>query len=182
MTVGPLHLLVLAFDKPNFEGWVADELDFLRESGVITVVDALAIYKSPEGDLEVIQESDLDLEDRIAVAGVIGGLMGLGAGGAEGAIEGALDRMESVAENEFGFSDTDILDIAEGLAPDSAALILLFEHTWALGLKEAVLDAGGMVVAQGLLTPETLVGVGAMLEEAFAEDDEDLDEELEDEA
>ena len=51
-----------------------------------------------------------------------------------------------------------------------------------VGVKEAVLDAGGMVVAQGLLTPETLVGVGAMLEEAFAEDDEDLDEELEDEA
>jgi uncharacterized membrane protein len=173
MAVGPLHLLVLAFDQPSFEGWVADELDFLRESGVITVVDALAVYKTPEGDIEALQESDLDLDDRIAVSGVIGALIGLGAGGVEGAVEGALDRMETVAENEFGFDEADILDIAENLAPDSAALILLFEHTWALGLKEAVIDAGGYMVAQGLLTPETLIGVGAMLEEAFAEEDED---------
>ncbi len=179
MTVGPLHLVVLAFDKPNFEGWVADELDFLRESGVITIVDALAVYKTPEGDVEALQESDLDLEDRIAVAGVIGGLMGLGAGGAEGAIDGALDRMEALAENEFGLTDADIDDIAEGMAPDSAALILLFEHTWALGLKEAVIDAGGRVVAQGILTPSALVQVGAMLEAAFEDDDEEEEEDEE---
>lgn len=179
MTVGPLHLLVLAFDKPNFEGWVVDELDFLRESGVITVVDALAVYKTPEGDIEAIQESDLDLEDRIAVSGAIGALLGFGAGGIEGAAEGALDRMETVAENEYGLDDTDILDIAEGLENDSAALIILFEHTWALGLKEAVMDAGGRVVAQGLLTPEALINVGAMLEEAFVDDDEDEDEDEE---
>jgi uncharacterized membrane protein len=176
MAVGPLHLLVLAFDKPNFEGWVADELDFLRESGVITVVDALAVYKTPEGDIEALQESDLDLEDRIAVSGAIGALMGFGADGVRGAVEGALGHMEMTAENEFGFDETDILDVAENLAPDSAALILLFEHTWALGLKEAVLDAGGYMVAEGLLTPEALVGVGAMLEEAFADEDEDEDD------
>lgn len=179
MTVGPLHLLVLSFDQPNFQGWVADELDFLRESGVITVVDALAVYKTPEGDIEALQETDLDLDEHIAVSGAIGALMGLGAGGIEGAVAGAAERMDSVAENEFGFDDSDILDIAEGLAPDSAALILLFEHTWAIGLKEAVIDAGGVVVAQGLLTPAALVDVGAMLEEAFEEmeDEEDMDDE-----
>lgn len=181
MAVGPLHLIVLSFDKPNFTGWVADELDFLRESGVITVVDALAVYKTPEGDIEALQESDLDLDEHIAVSGAIGALMGLGAGGVRGAIEGAAERMDAVAENEFGFDDTDILDIAEGLAPDSAALILLFEHTWALGLKEAVIDAGGVMVAQGLLTPAALVDIGAILEEAFEEmeEDEDDDEDME---
>ncbi|MEZ4519872.1 MAG: hypothetical protein R3C44_24590 [Chloroflexota bacterium] len=173
MTVGPLHLMVLAFDEPNFEGWVIDELDFLRESGIITVVDALAVYKTPEGDIESLQESDLDLEDRVAVAGVIGGLIGLGADGAVGAVEGALDRMETVAENEFGFDDADIEAIADIMDNDSMALILLFEHTWAVGLKEAVQDAGGRMVAQGILTPAALVNVGAMLEEAYLEDGEE---------
>jgi hypothetical protein len=102
--------------------------------------------------------------------------MGFGADGVRGAVEGALGHMEMTAENEFGFDETDILDVAENLAPDSAALILLFEHTWALGLKEAVVDAGGYMVAEGLLTPEALVGVGAMLEEAFADEDEDEDD------
>jgi uncharacterized membrane protein len=163
MTMGPLHLVVLAFDQPSFEGWVADELDFLRDEGIIRIVDALAVYKSPEGEITALQESDLGLDERIEVGAIIGGLIGLGAAGEEGAIAGALGRAEALAENEFGMDDEDIAAVAERLLPDSAALILLFEHTWAVGLKEAVIDAGGFVVAQGILDPATLVGLGASM-------------------
>ena len=163
MTMGPLHLVVLGFDQPTFEGWVVDELDFLRGQGIIRIVDALAVYKSPDGEIAALQESDLGLEERIEVGAVIGGLIGLGAAGEEGAVAGALARAEALAENEYGMTDEDIDAIAEGLAPDSAALILLFEHTWAVGLKEAVIDAGGFVVAQGMLDPATLIGLGASM-------------------
>ncbi|MCB0071482.1 MAG: hypothetical protein KDE20_08500 [Caldilineaceae bacterium] len=169
--MGPLHLLVLAFDKPNFEGWVVEQLDLLRAAGIIRIVDALAVYKDADGDITALQESDLDLEERIMIGGIIGGLLGLGAGGEEGAVQGALERMEALAENEFGLDEDDILDIADDLPNDSAALILLFEHTWAVGLQEAVLAAGGSVVAQGLLDPFTLMEIGA----AMGEDD-DYDE------
>jgi uncharacterized membrane protein len=160
MTLGPLQLVVMQFDEPKFEGWVAAELDFLRDAGIIRLIDATAIYKDEDGDIVALQESDLGLEDRIAVAGVIGALIGFGAAGEEGAELGALDRMEAVAENEFGLSEEDIEDIAGDLEPDSAALILLFEHRWAASLKEAVIDAGGYVVAQGFLNAETLIGLG----------------------
>lgn len=169
--MGPLHLLVLAFDKPNFEGWVVEQLDLLRAAGIIRVVDALAVYKDPDGDIAALQESDVDLEERIMIGGIIGGLLGLGAGGEEGAIEGALQRMEALAENEFGLDEDDILDIADDLPNDSAALILLFEHTWAIGLQQAVIAAGGTVVAQGLLDPLSLIEMGA----AMGEDDDDDD-------
>ncbi|MEZ4580256.1 MAG: hypothetical protein R3A10_01150 [Caldilineaceae bacterium] len=123
--MGPLHLLVLAFDKPNFEGWVVEQLDLLRAAGIIRVVDALAVYKDADGDITALQESDLDLEERIMIGGIIGGLLGLGVGGEEGAVQGALERMEALAENEFGLDEDDILDIADDLPNDSAALILL---------------------------------------------------------
>ena len=160
MAYGPLHLIVLGFDKPNFEGWVADELEFFRDSGIIRLIDATAIYKDADGNLDSLQVSDIDLEERVAVAGVIGGLLGLGAAGMEGAELGALGRMAFVAENEFGLSEEDIEDIAGQMPNDSAALILLIEHVWAAGLKQAVMDAGGVVVAQGILNAQTLVGLG----------------------
>ncbi len=168
MSLGPLHLLVLGFDKPEFKGWVADELDFLRETGTIRLVDALAVYKDIEGNVAALQESDVGIEERMLIAGAIGGLIGLGAGGAEGAVEGAAARMDAIAESGFGLDDYDIEDIADQLEPDSAALILLFEHAWARGLKDAVLDAGGYVVNQAILDPFNLVSLGFDL----AEDEE----------
>ncbi|MCB0158405.1 MAG: hypothetical protein KDD83_09775, partial [Caldilineaceae bacterium] len=89
------------------------------------------------------------------------------------AVQGALERMEALAENEFGLDEDDILDIADDLPNDSAALILLFEHTWAIGLQEAVLAAGGTVVAQGLLDPFTLMEIGAAMGDDEYEDYED---------
>jgi uncharacterized membrane protein len=171
MSMGPLHLLVLAFDKPNFEGWVADELDFLRDTGIIRLVDALAVYKDAEGNIAALQESDLGIEERMLVAGAIGGLMGLGAAGEEGAVEGALGRMEAIAANEFGLDDQDIEAVADELDPDSAALILLFEHAWARGLKDAVIDAGGFVVNQMILDPFTLVSAGLDLGDELASEE-----------
>ncbi len=160
MAYGPLHLIVLGFDQPNFEGFVADELEFLRDTGIIRLIDATAVYKDADGNLDSLQVSDVGLEERIAVAGVIGGLLGFGAAGEQGAELGALGRMAFVAENEFGLSDEDIEDIASQMPSDSAALILLIEHAWAAGLKQAVMDAGGVVVAQGILNAETLIGLG----------------------
>ena len=47
--------------------------------------------------------------------------------------------------------------------------MVLFEHRWAIPLKEAVVDAGGVVVAQGMVQPETLIGIG--MRERLAADD-----------
>jgi hypothetical protein len=41
--------------------------------------------------------------------------------------------------------------------------VLLIEHQWALDLKGAVREAGGVPIVQGFLTPEALVMVGAEL-------------------
>jgi hypothetical protein len=41
--------------------------------------------------------------------------------------------------------------------------MVLIEHRWAVPLKEAFERAGGVMLAQGMVRPETLIGAGANL-------------------
>ena len=67
MAVGPVQLLVLGFDKPDFHGEVIAELERLRESDAVRVIDALAVYKDVNGDAEVIHLSNLSRDEAIEV-------------------------------------------------------------------------------------------------------------------
>jgi hypothetical protein len=48
--------------------------------------------------------------------------------------------------------------------------IMLFKHTWAITLKEAILNAGGIALVQGKLSPlafvETVAEIAAKVETA----------------
>ena len=37
--IGPIQLYVLSFEKPEFKGRIAEELEALRVSGVVRIVD-----------------------------------------------------------------------------------------------------------------------------------------------
>jgi hypothetical protein len=45
------------------------------------------------------------------------------------------------------------------LEPGGSAGLLLIEHVWARGLRKAVRDAGGRMLGDGFLTPETIAAV-----------------------
>jgi len=50
MAIGPVQLLVLGFSEPNFQGEIMAELDRLKESDTVRVIDGLAIHKDAEGE------------------------------------------------------------------------------------------------------------------------------------
>jgi hypothetical protein len=54
------------------------------------------------------------------------------------------------------FTPEDLQQLAEEVPPNSAALITLFEHTWAVGLKEAIADAGGHLLLSERVSSEAL--------------------------
>ena len=58
----------------------------------------------------------------------------------------------------------DVDHLAAGLPNDSAALVLLFEHRWAVRLKEAMGAAGGFLISRETISPELLEIVNAELE------------------
>ncbi|MDY9925332.1 DUF1269 domain-containing protein [Methanosarcina sp.] len=100
----------------------------------------------------------------------IGGLIGYGAGGEEGAREGVEAGILAAAQENYGITEEDILEITEAI-PEGTAAILIIEHLWAKSLKQAVRGAGGVLVSQGMFTPELLIAVGEELAEEvkFAE-------------
>lgn len=168
---GPMQLLVIAFDNPSFHGNVRRELESVMSKGTIRLIDLLFVWKDEEGNITSMEASQLDEEERMRFGAVIGGLIGFGAAGEEGARTGMEEGALSAAQENFGITEDDILEISEAIPEGTAAGILIIEHLWAKSLKQALRDEGGVLLAQGMLTPELLVAVGDELAEAvkFAE-------------
>ncbi|MGE5334191.1 MAG: DUF1269 domain-containing protein [Nitrososphaerota archaeon] len=165
MTLGPVHLVMVGLRSESLKGQIARELHRASEGGAIRILDALAIQKTPDGSVISLGASDLTPDERIVYGAVIGGLMGFGATGTEeGAEEAAELGALAFAERNFGLSDQDIKAIANELPSGMTALVVLIEHRWAIPLKEALQDAGGVMIAQGIVRPEDLVAFGARLE------------------
>jgi len=160
MAIGPVQLLVLGFDHPNFQGEVIAELERLRESDTIRVIDALAVFKDAAGDIEVAHLSNITREEAIEFGTVVGALIGLGIEGEEGMDIGAEIGAEAGAEGVSVFTDEDAWDVIEEIPNDSAAALLLVEHHWAVPLRNAVARAGGRRISDGFIHPEDLVAIG----------------------
>jgi uncharacterized membrane protein len=62
MPLGPVQLLVIGFDQPQFKGAIRAELDRLRESDVVRLIDAIVVRKDKDGEIEKLQLSDLSTE------------------------------------------------------------------------------------------------------------------------
>jgi len=184
MTIGPVQLLIFAFDRPDFDGSVIAELDRLKESGVVRLIDGAVIYKDAEGDVAIYERSDLTIEEAEELGALVGALIGLGAAGEEGAELGAEIGAEA-AEEGIGLLDVeDLDDVIEDLPDDSAVAALLLEHRWAIPLREAVYKVGGTPVVDEWVHPMDLVALGLMEAaeaEALLELEDELEEELEDE-
>jgi len=163
MAIGPVQLIVLGFNHPDFHGEVIAELERLHENGMVRVIDSLAVYKDADGDLEVEHLSNLSQEEAIEVGSKIGALIGLGIDGEEGMEAGAAAGAEEAAEEGINvFGDADEWDVLEDIPNDSAAALILLEHHWAVPLRDAIARANGFRISDGFISPLDLVAIGLM--------------------
>jgi uncharacterized membrane protein len=163
MAIGPVQLIVLGFNHPRFHGEIINELERLRESDTIRVIDSLAVYKDANGELEVEHLSNLTEQEAIELGTKIGALIGLGIEGEEGAKAGAIaGAEEAAAEGINVFGDAEEWDVLEDIPNDSAAALILLEHHWAVPLRDAIARAGGFRLSDGFISPLDLVEIGLM--------------------
>jgi uncharacterized membrane protein len=160
MSIGPVQLIVLGFNHPEFHGEIIDALEQLRKDDTVRVIDALAVYKDAEGNLEAEHLSNLTEDEAIELGSKVGALVGLGFAGEEGAEEGALAGAEAAAEGNSLLADEADWDVLEDIPPDSAAALILLEHHWAVPLRDAVARAGGFRISDGFISPLDLVELG----------------------
>lgn len=141
MTLGPLEYTVIGFEGNNFDGSIADELGRVVDSGVIAIVDLVFMGKGEDGNLRIIELDNKEDPRFDAFSPMLQGLTGL-------------------------LTEDDIEEIGADLRPNTSALVIMFEHRWAVRLKEAMINAGGFLVARETIRPESLELLNAELEAA----------------
>ena len=141
MALGQIEYLVVGFENYRFTGQILAELRAAQEKGIIRVVDLCVIKKDEQGNVTTQELSDLSGEEASELSPLAGNLMGL-------------------------LADEDIQQVADDIPNNSAAGLLLFEHTWAIGLKEALKNAGAVAITGGFVSPDVLKELEADLEAA----------------
>lgn len=136
MPLGPIEVLVVSFPGNQFNGEILPELERLVDDDTITVVDGLLIRKEADETVTFVEFAEV-------------------AGNADAdRLAHVMDQLESL------ISDDDVDQLAEGIEPNSSAAILVFEHTWAKPLRDAIVGSGGVLTANfrvpGLVIDELL--------------------------
>ena len=143
--MGPLEYLVVGFEGNRFTGQILRELRAAHDKGIIRVVDLLFLTKDESGNLAAMELSDLSGEEAEQLGPIAGDLL-------------------QVLEPD------DVEAAASNIPTNSSAGLLLFEHTWAVGLKEAIMNAGGIPLAGGLVAPVVVQMLEAELAGAAAQE------------
>jgi hypothetical protein len=160
--LGPIQFIAFRFDTlDGFEGQILDQLEALLDVPAVRMLDVLFVAKGDDGELVALEFAEFGGpgdEGDDALGTMLGALMGFSFDGDPDAPPGEITEASAI-----GVTTEDILRVGRDLAPGTAAALLLVEHRWAIGLRDAIREAGGMPMIQGFLTLEGLVMVGAEL-------------------
>ena len=138
MALGPIEVLVVSFPGNQFTGEIIPELERLVGNDTISIIDGLLVRKDADGEVTFIEFDELGGDADIE------------------RLAGVMDQLESL------ISDEDVQELAASLEPDSSEAILVFEHTWAKPLRDAIVASGGLL-ANNFRVP------GMVVEELLAE-------------
>ncbi len=145
MALGPIELLVIGFPGNQFTGGILPEIERLVDNDIITLVDALLIYKDDDGEVEIIELDQIDAGQDVAALG------------------------KFLEESNGLISEEDMEGFATALEPGSSAAALAFEHTWFRPLRDDLIGSGGILLANmripGLVVDEVLAAVAALEDE-----------------
>lgn len=141
---GPVDYLIVEFPAgtQNFTGEIAEELVRLVDAGTIRVLDMIVIVKEADGSLDAVEISDTD--DLGPLTEIEAGLAGL-------------------------LAEEDVAYLAASMSPGSVAGVLVYENLWAAPFAAAARRAGGVVIADGRISPEDVAAALSVVAEVEAE-------------
>jgi hypothetical protein len=126
---GPIDYFVIGFEGPKMDGSIMKELEQALQDGVIALVALAVVYKDDNGDVMAIDASESP--------------------------DGRLTHIaERYNQDSHLLDDDDLAEVGELLPANTAAAVLVIEHLWAKPLKQAILESGGQLVAEGRIHPE----------------------------
>lgn len=139
MAHGAVEVIALSFPSEGPGPRVVEEFRKLVGAGTIVLLDALYVVQGPDDSWRVIEvEED---EQFMAVAG----------------LEFSTPELLSAEDGEL---------IAASLESGTSAVVVAYEHVWALPLRAAIAEAGGELALQVRITPESVEAAEAALASA----------------
>lgn len=140
--MGPIDYVVVGFKGNNFDGSIVRALGDAVKQGIIRVIDLVFVLKDPEGNVMAGEYEDQPAE-----------------------LKESLKEL-SLDEDLPLFTENDIQSVAKELPDDTAAGVLVIEHLWAKDLKQAIKNAGGVLVADGRIHPAAVEAAAKELKES----------------
>jgi hypothetical protein len=140
--MGPVDWILVEFSGPP-TGAVAPHLLDLVDRGLIRILDLVVVHKDADGELAILELTDIDGDGELDLAvfdGIRSGVLG----------------------------EEDIAEAATAMENDSSAALLLYENAWAAPFAVAVRKAGGQLVASGRIPVQSIVAALDELDAAEA--------------
>jgi hypothetical protein len=170
---GPIQVLIVGFENFEASGKILAELRRVRKRGVIRLVDLLFVQKDKDGNVtDTMHLTDFSEAERERLGSIASVLIGLGTKDVEAAA--AECGPMSVTERDFGLGGDEICALVDSIPNNTGAAVVVIEHHWATHLREAVIEAGGITLAQAMVSPAALLMVGEEIK-AIAEAEEAIE-------
>lgn len=132
--MGPVDYIVVSFPGNKFSGEIVPELARLEQNKTIRIIDIAFVMKDQKGNVLITEAKNL------------------------GGVEGDAFSAFAAKASEW-FSIDDIEAIAVVLPNNSSAAILLYENTWAIHLKEGLLNSKAELIDMGRIPSEIVRSV-----------------------
>jgi hypothetical protein len=143
--IGPVDVAVIAFDGDDFDAAVAPALTDLQASGTVQVIDLAFVRKDADGATSIVELAD----------------------------EGVSGDFDQIASSQFDLlSEADLTDIANGLEPASAAMVVVWENSWAARFAATIADCHGHIAMLERIPRENVERAITALEEQDSENSE----------
>lgn len=137
--IGPVDVAVIAFEGNDFNGDVAPALADLQASGTVRVIDVAFLRKEADGATAVVEVADAAIAD-------------------------AFDRITGSQIDLL--NDADLSNLASALEPDSSAMVVVWENSWAARFASAVRESHGQVAVLERIPHENVAAAIAALDQS----------------
>lgn len=121
MDTAPVDFIAVRFPRTDFSPEVVEGIRSLTDSGTIRIIDLLFLVKDQGGEITIRELTDLDEIGYEAWNGIVGDVFGY-------------------------LTEEDATLLADSLSPDSSAVLVLVENTWAQEMVRTIAEAEGDVL------------------------------------
>jgi uncharacterized membrane protein len=151
--VGPIELIVAAFNDTAQAGEVLRELKALQKEEIIRLLNAAVMVKDADGQVSIKETEDVSAGKGALAGAIVGGLVGLLGGPVGvviGAAAGAATGGVAAHKIDMGFPDDTLDELKDTLKPNSSAILALIQHQWVDRVVAELEKTGATLFRQAL--------------------------------